>query len=158
VTSKRCYSCNRVKDASEFPTNRKRADGLGTLCKGCKRVYNALYYERTKERYNPARAARRRQAVVDARRLVYEYLGSHPCIDCGETDIIVLDFDHQGDKTAEISVMIDAGRAWETILAEIAKCEVVCSNDHRRRTAKAFGWGRVAFQAPLAQLARAADS
>lgn len=79
-------------------------------------------------------------------------------MDCGETDIVVLDFDHQGDKVAEINVMIDAGLAWRTILAEIAKCEVVCSNDHRRRTARQFRWRRAAFQAPLAQLARAADS
>jgi hypothetical protein len=158
VATKRCYSCDKIKDVAEFPINRKRGDGLGTLCKACKKVYNVLYYERTKERHNPARAERRRRAVAEAQRQVYEYLQSHPCVDCGETDIVVLDFDHQSDKVAEINEMIDAGLAWQTILAEIAKCEVVCSNDHRRRTARQFGWRRAAFQAPLAQLARAADS
>ena len=112
MATKRCYSCDKIKDVAEFPINRKRGDGLGTLCKACKKVYNLLYYERTKERHNPARAERRRRAVAEAQRQVYEYLQSHPCVDCGETDIVVLDFDHQGDKVAEINVMIDAGLAW----------------------------------------------
>jgi hypothetical protein len=62
--------------------------------------------------------------------------------DCGETDIVVLDFDHLGDKVNEITDMITAAMCWESIQAEIAKCEVVCANDHRRRTARAFGWRR----------------
>lgn len=150
--SKRCYECGVSKDVTEFPVNRKRSDGRGTLCKACKKIYNAAYYERTKDRHNPGRAARRRRAIAEARRNVYEYLQAHPCVDCGETDIVVLDFDHQRDKRVEINKMIDAGLAWGTILAEIAKCEVVCSNDHRRRTAAKFGWARVLFQASLAQL------
>jgi hypothetical protein len=91
--------------------------------------------------------------------LIQDYLGTHPCVDCGETDIVVLDFDHQGDKTEGISAMITAGKPWPLILAEIERCEVVCSNDHRRRTAKAFGWYRIALQPSLASsTARAADS
>jgi hypothetical protein len=44
-----------------------------------------------------------------------------------------MDFDHVGDKSSEISrLMYDAGTA--TLLAENAKCEVVCANCHRIRT------------------------
>jgi hypothetical protein len=112
------------------------------MCKSCKKDDNARYYKATKDIYNPERAARRRQAKDEARKNVYNYLRSHPCVDCGETDIVVLDFDHQRDKRLNIANMIERGYSWSSILAEIEKCEVVCANDHRRRTARTFGWPR----------------
>ena len=152
-----CYCSQQEKPLTEFPLNRTRSDGRAGMCRECKKVYNASYYKRTKERHNPARRERVRRVRAEAGEKVYQYLRSHPCVDCGETDIVVLEFDHQSDKVAGICEMILAGKDWSTILSEIAKCEVVCANDHRRRTAVAFGW-RKATQAPLAQLARAADS
>ena len=71
--------------------------------------------------------------------LFVQYLQTHPCVDCGETDIIVLQFDHlpEFEKKFEIAKAItSSGRAWTSIILEIAKCEVVCANDHSRRTAK----------------------
>jgi hypothetical protein len=68
---------------------------------------------------------------------VLEYLLTHPCVDCGETDPVVLEFDHLRDKLGNISAMY--GHAWRSILAEIAKCDVVCANCHRRRTARRVG-------------------
>lgn len=156
---KRCYKCKQEKLFSEFPLNRNRADGHGTLCKDCRKSYNATYYTETKDRHNPARAARRTRAKNEARQHVFEYLSTHPCVDCGESDVVVLDFDHQGDKTEGISAMITAGKPWPAILAEIEKCEVVCSNDHRRRTARAVGWYRMTLRpSPVSLTARAADS
>ena len=140
LTVKKCYSCGKEKSLAEFPVNRKRADGRGSMCRTCKKAYNAAYYSDTKDRHNPARASRRRQLRAEARESVHAYLLEHPCVDCGETDVVVLEFDHQGDKTTEINKMIHAGRPWPEILAEIEKCEVVCANDHRRRTARTFGW------------------
>src|SRR5579883_2901903 len=59
----------------------------------------------------------------------------HPCVDCGKTDIRVLDLDHVREvKQASIMRMIGIGCAWRTIEAEIAKCEVRCANCHRIRT------------------------
>jgi len=93
---------------------------------------------------------RGRQAKAEATTQLIEYLRGHPCVDCGETDIVVLDFDHLRDKAAGVSDLVAAGARWERILVEIEKCEVVCANDHRRRTARSFGWTRFADQAPLA--------
>jgi hypothetical protein len=76
---------------------------------------------------------------------VIEYLRSHPCVDCGETDPVVLDFDHvdRFTKRWDIAGRIGYGLAWRTIQAEIAKCVVRCANCHRRRTARQFGWYRL---------------
>lgn len=67
------------------------------------------------------------------------YLAVHPCVDCGEQDLIVLDFDHlpEHEKHFEVSRAVTAStRSWQSIEREIAKCEVVCANCHRRRTAR----------------------
>lgn len=64
------------------------------------------------------------------------YLSTHPCIDCGESDPVVLDFDHidPATKTRSIARMLSGHVKWENILKEIEKCEVRCANCHRRRT------------------------
>ena len=67
-----------------------------------------------------------------------DYFAIHPCADCGERDPLVLEFDHLRDKRFNIGSALPY-RNWETILAEIEKCEVVCANCHRRRTAHRMG-------------------
>jgi hypothetical protein len=65
---------------------------------------------------------------------VDSYLREHPCIDCGEKDILVLDFDHVRDiKLKSISAMLRQGATLDQIKLEIAKCDVRCANCHRRR-------------------------
>ena len=71
------------------------------------------------------------------------FLREHPCVDCGETDPIVLEFDHLRDKRFSISKGV-LDRSWESVLEEIGKCDVVCANCHRRRTAKRGGFARAA--------------
>jgi hypothetical protein len=44
------------------------------------------------------------RTTVRSRRLVAEYLHEHPCVDCGESDIVVLEFDHiREGKVRDIS-------------------------------------------------------
>lgn len=69
-----------------------------------------------------------------------QYLLDHPCVDCGEDDIVVLQFDHQGNKVADVSRMRYCSLT--KLKEEILKCEVVCANCHARRTAAQFGWWR----------------
>ena len=83
------------------------------------------------------KAERRRRYI----QRISEYLSAHPCVDCGEADPVVLDFDHIGDnKTATISYLLGTVAGWDKLASEIKKCEVRCANCHRRKTAREQGW------------------
>lgn len=69
------------------------------------------------------------------RQHVLEYKREHPCVDCGETDPLVLQFDHvNDDKECNVADMVTRSVGLERLKKEIEKCEVVCANDHLRRT------------------------
>jgi hypothetical protein len=56
------------------------------------------------------------------------------CVDCAESDLAVLEFDHVGPKRANVSRLVWNGCSFAILDAEIAECEVRCANCHRRRT------------------------
>src|SRR5205085_1641134 len=113
-------------------------------CKSCRKVTDRrTYLNRSPEQRERYRERDREIATGNAR-LAYEFLLGHPCVDCGETDAVVLEFDHvSGEKRYNIADLIRSGRSWEYIRNEIEKCEVRCANCHRRVTAKRNGtWKR----------------
>lgn len=66
-----------------------------------------------------------------------EYLQKHPCIMCGESDPVVLEFDHidSSTKLQDVSAMATKMHfSLKRIIEEIAKCQVLCCNCHRRKT------------------------
>lgn len=73
-----------------------------------------------------------RRSILRSKVFVLNYLLIHPCIDCRESDPRVLDFDHRGDKKAEIAQLVKSGRL-SVIQTEILKCDVRCANCHRKR-------------------------
>jgi hypothetical protein len=103
--------------------------------------YNRAHYRANRDVY--IRRARTRAETVREERLAFliDYFRANPCVDCGEEDPMVLEFDHLRDKAFTISEGL-RDRSWQTILDEIAKCEVVCANCHRRRTALRGGFAR----------------
>ena len=69
------------------------------------------------------------------------HLKANPCVDCGETDPIILEFDHiTNDKHFNISDATRHGYGMKKLIAEIAKCEVRCANCHRKKTYERSGW------------------
>lgn len=137
---KRCGGCARIQSDSEF-SYRKDRGGPHTICRGCQRRYWREYYHRDK----PFRAERRRAnnaAYRDwNRRRLFDYLVAHGCVDCGESDPVVLEFDHvRGEKIRDVSTLVCSAISWQRIVAEIQKCDVRCANCHRRKTARERGW------------------
>jgi hypothetical protein len=77
------------------------------------------------------------------RNLIWDYLLSHPCVDCEEDNPIVLQFDHRDPKQKLFAIgrsLSNVGQ--KKLLAEIAKCDVRCANCHIKRTNKQFNFWR----------------
>lgn len=132
----RCSTCGLLRPLSEYPRRADRPSGRGTICLPCGRAYQREHYARNKPYYlDKAHLANKRQRARAADRLI-EYLASHACVDCGEHDIRVLQFDHVDPslKTANVADLVRRGAAWTRISREIALCAVRCGNCHRRKT------------------------
>lgn len=135
---KKCTRCGKVKPYPEF---RKRSDsktGRTSMCTSCSRSYDRRHYATS-----PERRARVKQNRSNAKRraqqFICEYLRTHPCIDCGESDPVVLEFDHvRGKKLGSISKLRTISK--NVVKREMKKCVVRCANCHRRKTAKQFNW------------------
>lgn len=135
---KKCTRCGTT--SNNFGKNKTKKDGLQSTCKSCVKEINANYYKRTPEK-NQARRATNERMRQDARRFVYDFLKKNPCVDCGENDVVVLEFDHvRGEKHKNISVMMQGGYSLVRIASEIEKCDVRCANCHRRITFQRGGY------------------
>lgn len=89
-------------------------------------------YRRTSAVYQQ-QAVLNRQRRYQQNRLTYERARMVPCVDCGLYEPEIMDLDHTGsDKVYNVSRMCASSRS--RFLTELAKCETVCPNCHRRRT------------------------
>jgi hypothetical protein len=145
--SKKCGGpCGLVKPLSEFSMKNLARGIPHSYCRACHKVWNRSHYERNKATYVAnARRNSARYRVENLERVV-DFLRAHPCVDCGISDLVVLDFDHSDPSTKRMPVsMMLEDFSWAEIPKEIAKCDVRCANDHRRRTALQHGWRKVAL-------------
>src|ERR1700677_1058387 len=93
-----CAVCNLSKDESEFYKDKSRRDGLARKCKSCQSEYFKNYYQNNCEAVKKRTGKRRDENKKLLKNFIADYLQNHPCVDCGEDDIVVLEFDHISDK------------------------------------------------------------
>jgi hypothetical protein len=146
VDMKLCGKCGSTKATTQFNRNGWRKDGLQHYCRDCHRKSVVDAQRNHREAFLKRLRRHNDKKRNETRRLIFEYLRAHPCVDCGEADVVVLDFDHQRDKKSSISKLIVSNKTWNYISREIEKCEVRCANCHRRRTAEKFGWLKYRMQ------------
>jgi hypothetical protein len=132
---KHCGGCDTWKDESEFNWKNKILHTRQRHCKKCQSDWTKRHYQKNKEAYLQRAKIRNSEVTKANQAIIVEYLREHPCIDCGETDIVVLDFDHQSSKKFNIGSELHWKNS-EELIAEIAKCQVRCANCHRRKTAR----------------------
>ena len=137
-----CLTCKEEKLEDEFHwENKKKNNRRVAHCKPCTRM-------RARNRYKINGNAQRRRSKIRSRekRAIsrhyhYEILSNSFCADCGNNNPIVLEFDHvRGEKKYEISRLISIPMSLDVLKEEIKKCDIVCANCHKIRTAKAQNW------------------
>lgn len=141
IPTKRCPNCSAWKPLEAFARKKKSRDGRQPWCRACNAERSKRYYAEHRADHVAVVAQRTRGQRRERHAVLAAYFAAHPCVDCGETDLLVLEFDHLRDKRMNIGTMISSGCQLDQIFAEIEKCEVVCANCHRRRTAmRARSW------------------
>jgi hypothetical protein len=138
---KRCSMCGETKRFDDFMWNHIATGKRDSYCRPCRALYKREHYAANKQRYLDNAAAWTRRTAVDRLSWLLDYFEEHPCVDCGESDPVVLEFDHLRDKKFGVATGM-RNKNWELVLAEIEKCDVVCANCHRRRTARRGGFRR----------------
>lgn len=79
-----------------------------------------------------ARATKRNNSIRDEIRLLKE---ASPCVDCGQYyPFYVMQYDHIGDDKVQDINRLTKAASRDRVMAEIAKCELVCANCHAART------------------------
>ena len=137
---KRCPQCGQYKPATEYYFRGHFSARFGPYCNPCQNAYCKAHYQRNKALHNQRRRINQKRYTHQTRVFLRQFLSDHPCVDCGENDPTVLEFDHVVAKKWEISHMVRSGYSIQRIEAEILKCEVRCANCHRRKTARDFNW------------------
>lgn len=108
--TRRCPVCEKYLEEDKFYSTHK-------YCKNCLAEYSRNEYNKRTEWIRE--------------------LKSKPCMDCGKTyHYVMMQFDHRdgGTKLNTVSRLITGNRKRELVEAEIAKCDLVCSNCHSYRS------------------------
>ena len=124
---KRCTKCEQTKPLSEFRKNKNSPDGHQYYCKSCASIQTKTNYVAYKDKVSIRTSARlisRRQMLNDIKKT--------GCVCCSETHLTCLDFHHVDPTQKEFMVSARYHMNLELLLAEVAKCVVVCKNCHAK--------------------------
>jgi hypothetical protein len=130
-----CKTCSDAESSNFYPSNKSR-------CKTCLLARNRAWVRDNRSRHLDYQKKYQATEGRSNRRLRYEWFDTakaRPCEDCGgQFPPECMDFDHTDPATKEFSVSYGAvaGLRVERVMAEIAKCRLLCANCHRIRTAK----------------------
>lgn len=135
-----CSKCHQVLPLSQFCKSAATAIS-GRYCRLCMSDYSRTYYQQHRTVHNHRRQVNQVRYRVRNQEKIRQYFEEHHCVDCGEGDPRVLEFDHvRGKKDRSISILVREGWASKRLMSEIAKCEVRCANCHRRKTVEELRW------------------
>ena len=129
-----CSTCKINKSPKSFSFRNKTKNIRNKICKSCIGISRKIYKKNNKEKIRQ-KDQRRADNLKEA---VYNYLLTHPCKECGESEPLFLEFDHINpeDKIATIANLVSNKKSLNTILNEITKCQVLCVKCHRLKSAK----------------------
>lgn len=117
--TRKCKKCGKELPISEFDEGRHQ-------CKECRRKYRSQH-RKDKPEIHRAQQNRRSQRVKE-----WFYEMKTPCIICGESEPVCIDFHHIDPNEKEFTIGKYRSRSKEWLTQEISKCVCLCSNCHRK--------------------------
>src|SRR5947209_4154844 len=91
---KYCRGCSRRLAVEDFSTKDRLKGSTHSRCRGCCREAARRHYEINRSAYLERNRRNQPRLKRAAAQLVYEFLREHPCTGCGESDILLLEFNH----------------------------------------------------------------
>ncbi len=150
---KKCSKCSNEYEETVDNFSPDRG-ALSAWCRTCKSDYHKELYKKDPSR--KLKLLERNEARQhDIRLKVMDHLYKNPCVKCGEDNPLVLDFDHLEDKDFSISRAILRTYGWSRIEKEIQKCQVLCANCHRIKTAEDLKFWKLQYLRSLSPTAEA---
>lgn len=132
-----CIDCKLELELEFFSYRNKLKNIYRNECKKCfSNKYSKKHYKINNDKYKLNKLTRKEKN----KEFLKDYLSDKYCIDCGNTDWRVLEFDHvRGDKVDGVFRLgISRGFSTKKLLEEIEKCEIRCYNCHRIVTYNRF--------------------
>lgn len=114
METKICTKCHKELPITDFNWRSKEKGTRRSECKYCHSNYMKQQYHKKKD-------------------MVDEIKIEHRCAKCGESRVYCLDFHHKNpeEKDGTIARLTSNTSNIASVLKEIEKCEVLCSNCHR---------------------------
>lgn len=141
MKTKVCTRCYLDKPLACFSTNKNKKDGYNYVCRDCQNIYVRQHYVENRQKYIDKSLKRKKEATA----FLTTYKSNKKCTCCSESDSACLDFHHKNpsDKIDNICLMANKGCSLKTLMKEIEKCILLCSNCHRK-----FHAGHIVLIAP----------
>lgn len=136
MNTKECTKCNEVKNIDDFSMKKGKPR---TICKSCNNQYFYKWYKNNRSTQIIRLKQNRKKNRDRVRQFVVEHLKQNPCVDCGNSNILVLEFDHVHGKKENVSHLMRQGCTLKRLKEEIELCEIRCCNCHRLKTLSRLG-------------------
>jgi hypothetical protein len=130
--TKICCRCSQPRPVEDFNKNRKRRDGLQSFCRTCDNGQRRAWYRQPGMKdAEIARNREQRRAIVE---WFAELKSRLKCDQCPENHPATLDFHHRNaeEKDFGLAELSRKSTNKDRILRELAKCQVLCANCHRK--------------------------
>lgn len=125
-----CNKCGYPREIEEFSYENEVKDKRRGTCVHCQRENTKRHYNNNKGVYLDSQ----QKARIRIKKYLDDYKTDSGCIVCGENHIATLEFHHRDPREKEDNLTEAIRCKWSIARTdrEIAKCDILCSNCHRK--------------------------
>lgn len=129
-----CPKCLSDRLETDFNFKSKANNLRRSICKFCSNELSRQHYLANKQHYIDRAKISNPKIINRNIEFVNNYKSSRGCKYCSETDPCCLDFHHKNSEAKEhnVSTMAHDAASIARLESEASKCDIVCSNCHRK--------------------------